>query len=401
MFRALRHRPFRLLWLSVLLIQLAHWLAVVAFQWEVANRTNNDALLLGVLYFFIMAPFLLFSLPAGVLADTRDRRRLLVTALCCAVALDSLCILLAGLDAMPTVMVTALGFLAGCVVTVVSPTNQALTASAVDPADLTSAIPLQAAGLNLARILGPALAGPLLILAGSTLAFTVCCLTAIAAALLAWRLPTPPRPPAPLVRTGMHRQMLAGITHVRQRPPAATALAITAITSLFGSSYQAQLPIVGARISDDGNSAFLVLVTLGGIGSLLGILSVARRRGRVTLRSAAWQVVVLGIVLALVGLTTSAPLVALLIVAAGGLTLSIMTSVNSILQQVVDDVQRGRVMSLYILCWGGLLPFGGLAMGAMSEVTDPGWTFAVFGAVTTAAGLASTIRTGHGRPRLG
>ncbi|WP_405097392.1 MFS transporter [Micromonospora sp. NBC_01412] len=401
MFRTLRHRPFRLLWTSALLIQLAHWLAVVAFQWEVANRTNNNALLLGILYFFTTAPFLLFSLPAGVLADTRDRRRLLLAVLCCAVVLDSLCILLAGLDAMPTIMVTALGFLAGCVVTVVSPTNQALIAGTVATADLASAIPLQAAGLNLARILGPAVAGPLLMLAGSTLAFTVCCLAAIAAVLLAWRLPAPPRPAFPPVRARMHRQVLAGIAHVRQRPPAAMALAITAITSIFGSSYQAQLPVVGARISDDGNTAFLVLATLGGIGSLFGIFSVARRRGRMSLPAAAKQLTALGIVVALVGMTTSAPLVALLIIAAGGLTLSIMTSISSLLQQVIDDTQRGRVMSLYILCWGGLLPFGGLAMGVLSQATDPGWSFAIFGGVTAVAGLASTFRTGPGRTRLG
>ncbi|WP_285507207.1 MFS transporter [Actinokineospora sp. NBRC 105648] len=387
----MRHPQFRFLWGSVLLVQLGYWFATIAFQWEVARRTGNDPLALGVLYFAAFAPYLLFSLPAGALADSRDRRALLLTAQVCSIALATTCVVLSRLDATPTLAVLGLAFLAGCVITVVSPTNQALTANSVPAVDLASAVPLQSMGLNLARIAGPALAGPVLLFAGSTAAFSVYALTCVAATALAWRLVVRPRPIV-VPGEGLRRRVLAGVAHARDRPPALAALLTVAVTSVFGSAFQSQLPVLGAQVA--GESGFLVLVVAGGVGSLAGVVAVASRARQATLVSAALQLAVLGAAVGVLGVVRSFAGMAVLMAVAGGLTFSIMTSINGMLQRLVADAHRGRVLSLYFLCWGGLLPFGGLGLGVLLRVAGAPVAFAVTGAVAVVAGLSIAARSG-------
>lgn len=392
MFGALGHRSFRFLWMSALIIQLGYWFTTIAFQWEVGHRTDNDPRWLGVLYFCTFMPYLLFSLPAGVLADSRDRRRLLLATQLVAFTLATVCTVLAALDAMPTPVVLVLAFLGGCVVATISPTNQALTANTVPAADLAAAIPLQSVALNLARICGPALAGPVLLFAGSTGAFAVYCVLCLAVLLLARQIRVPERE-LPVGTETVRRRVLAGIAHARSRPPALAALAIVAITSIFGCAFQSQLPLLGARVAADGDSAFLALVVVGGVGSLLGVVLVAGRRSRVTLVGCAWQLVALGLCVAGLGLIRSFVPMALLMVTVGALTFSIMTSINTLLQQLVDDVQRGRLMSLYFVCWGGLLPFGGLGIGSVIHALQEPAAFALFGGIAAVAGAVIATRS--------
>lgn len=391
-FRAWRHRDFRFLWSTAILGQLGYWFSSITFQWIIAHRTDNDPVALGILYFCTFAPYLLFSLHAGVLADSRDRRKLMVGAQSCGVALAVACATLAIFDALPIPVILVMAFLSGSVTTLVSPTNQALTANVVPAQDLSSAVPMQSAALNLARVTGPALAGPVLIFGGSAGAFAVWLALTSSAAYLASRLRVRAVPDDAVRTESVPARIRAGINHARRRPPALLALCAVAATSVFGSSYVSQLPIIGARVSSDGDTAFLLLVAIGGVGSLGGALTVARRGDKATLAAAAVQLAFLGILVAIIGLTTSYPLVAAIMLIAGGLTFSIMTSVNTILQQVVDDAQRGRVMSLYFVCWGGLLPFGGLGLGLLIRSTSTTWAFIGYGLVALVAGVAIALR---------
>jgi len=397
MFRAFRSGPFRLLWSSAVLIQLGYWFSTIAFQTEVARRTGNDAWQLGILYFCTFAPFLLLSLPAGALADSVDRRRLLWCAQGFAVLTALTCLALTVSDALSLPGLMTLAFLSGCVVAVVSPAGQALIANSVPVEDLSTAIPLQSAGLNLARIFGPALAAPALLLGGSTGAFGMYTAMCLAALLIAARLPTLPQA---AYRRGesLRRRVLAGVVHARGRPPALLALATTAATSVFAGAYQSQLPVIGSRVSGGDDSAFLVLITLGGAGSLIGVSLVALRRSLPTVFSSATQLVALGVTVSIFGLTDSYGAVSVLMVIAGTLTFSIMTSVNTTLQHLIDDSQRGRVMSLYFLCWGGLLPFGGLGMGALIRGTGSTFGLVTFGLAAGVLGLVIAGRAHRVEP---
>lgn len=399
MFRALRHSPFRLLWAVVILSQLGYWVSAVAFQWEVADRTGNDPLALGVLYFCSLTPFLVLSLPAGVLTDRLDRGRLLVSVQFAAGLLAVTAVLLAAFALMSTGTVMVLSFLTGCVVTVVSPASQALIATVVPTEDLSSAVPLQSAGINLARITGPALVGPVLLVSGSAGAFGVYAAVSLAAAAVAGRLRarvrTQPPPAGP--RESIRQQLVAGIKYVRHRRPALPALGIVAATSVFGSAYLAQLPLLAAWVGSGDEAAFAALVTLTGVGALVGVLIVAWRGNRLSLTEAAAQLVVLGVVVALLGVASTFALLTALVVIGGGLTLSIMSSINTILQHLVDDAQRGRVMSLYYICWGGLLPLGGLGLGGLLRLVGVTGAFICYGAIAALCGVALGTRVRRDR----
>jgi predicted MFS family arabinose efflux permease len=397
-FRALRHPSFRLLWSVVVLGQLGYWFSSISFQWVIAQRTGNDPLALGLLYFCGLAPYLLFSLPAGVLADAADRRRLLVAVQVASVAFTAAAAALAVLAALPTPAVMALSFVAGCVITITSPASNALTAEVVPREDLASAVPMQSAGLNLARITGPALAGPVLLAAGPSTALGVCVALAVGALALARQISVPDRHPARARTETVWQRLAAGVNHARQRPPAVAALITVATTSIVGSSYTAQLPVIAARVSDNGGTAFVMLAALGGAGSLAAALTVAGQGRPTGVGPAAWRLMILGGVVALLGWVRSFPVTALLLILGGALTFLVMISMNSLLQHLVDDAQRGRVMSLYFVAWGGLLPIGGLGLGALARLAGPGPAFGLYGGLAVLAGLVIAVHNRHAPP---
>lgn len=387
MFRALRHRAFRMLWGSSLFFQVGYWFSVVGLQLIVARASGNDPLALGLLYFGSLLPYLLLSLPLGAIADSRDRGALLTGAQLFGAALAVICTLLAVADQLTVPVIIGVAFLGGATSATVSAAAQGLTPNIVPAHDVTSAIPLYATALNVARVAGPALAGLVLLVSGPSSTFAVWALVWCAAAFLARRIPQVTTQPVARHDQSVFKHLTAGVAHTAERPPARAALAIVAATSFFGSTYQAQLPVIAANLSPDSERAFILLVVLGGIGALIGVLGLASGEGNPTVRGAAAQLVVLGITVAVLGNTHSLVAGGIAAVACGGLVFSTMTSINTILQQLVADAFRGRVMSLYFICWGGLLPFGGLALGALVDRFGTGPSLAAFGAVALLAGL--------------
>lgn len=385
MFTVLRNGSFRLLWASSLAIQVGYWFVTITFQWLLPHSTDSDGILLGLLFFCTFIPFLLFSLPAGALADNRDRRTILVTSQIAATALAVTCLVLSATRAMPPIVVLCLGFIGGCIVVVVSPANQALTANVVPQHNLADAISLQSVALNVARISGPTLAGPILLAAGATAAFAVYALTSILALLMLSRI----RGTRAASRTSaepMLKRVRHGFEHARARRPTLRVLAIVAIASVFGCAFQAQLPVLGARVAADGDTAFLVLVVAAGVGSLIGVTAVARLDRLPTSGSIAAGLTALGGCVAAMGSVRSFPLMIALLVVAGAAIFWVMTCANIVIQHLVDDDQRGRVMSLYFLCWGGLLPFGGLGLGSSMSLMGSPAAFAAFGAIAVIGG---------------
>lgn len=391
MFTTFRYRPFRLLWTASLLMQVGHWFITITFQWVLPHSTDSDGMLLGLLYFCTFTPFLLFSLPSGALADNRDRRSILILSQTIAVALATVCLALSITDLMPPAVVLLLGFISGCIIILVSPANQALTANVVPPRQLANAISLQSVALNLARISGPMLAGPMLWFTGATGAFAVYAAAGVLALVMLSRIRVT-RPLIPTTTEGIISRVRAGISHARSRRPTLTVLVAVAFASVFGSGFQAQLPVLGARISSDGDTAFLVLVGATGIGSLIGVILVTRRKRLPSLAAISAGLMGLGAIVVAMGSITSYGLMVAMLVATGILTFWVMTSANILIQAIIDDRQRGRVMSLYFLCWGGLLPFGGLGLGALMSLIGSPAAFAAVGAIAVAGGVGIWVR---------
>jgi predicted MFS family arabinose efflux permease len=385
----LQHRDYALLLTIFLVTQTGFWLSTVALQWQTARLTDSDPFLLGLLYFCNLVPLLLLSPVGGTLADRFDRRRLVIAGQLATAALAGA--LVAGLGtlgpSLPLLFAFAIGI--GTTLAMMGPANSALMVNAVPLEELRSAISLQAATMNVARMVGPAIAGALLAAFGAWSAFTGYLVASVAAgvALLAVRVPAieVEQDDARL----LHR-IRAGVRHARERQPALPALLLVAAVAFFGSSYVPMLAVYAFEVLDGGDAAFTLFFVISGVGALVGALSNGLRHEPLSVRGAMALTMVLGGALLVFAISRDVALSAAALAVLAAANLAVMTALNVVVQSVIDESQRGRVMSLYILAWGGLVPLGSLSVGAVAAVIGPVAALLAYGTallLVTAGGL--------------
>jgi MFS family permease len=390
--RALRHRTFAFLWSANVVGFLGFWISTVTFQWLVVRLTDNDALMIGLLYFFMNIPIVVLSPFGGVVADRFDRRRVIVAAQYgTAVIAGGLAIaVFAGHASLPVVFAAAVGV--GTMLALNGPASQAVVANVVPRADMPSAVSLQSVGVNLARVVGPALAAPLLLL-GAAPSYLIYAGTSLVVAFVIARvaLPAIPRDQA----AGIWQQFKEGLEHAHERKPALIVLFMVAWTALFASSYVSELAIFAFKVLDRGRTGFTLILAVGGIGAIIGALSAGYRETSARVFGAALQMTAFA--LALIGLSVSAahdlfPLVLLFSACCGGLNFAVMTKLNQILQFVVDEEKRGRIMSLYVLGWAGFLSLGAVPLGALAQAIGAPEAQALFATFCLVAGAVIAVR---------
>jgi predicted MFS family arabinose efflux permease len=393
----LRHRDYALLLTIFLITQTGFWLSTVALQWQTARLTDSDPFLLGLLYFCNLVPLLLLSPVGGTLADRFDRRRLVIAGQLATAALAGA--LVGGLGTVGPSLPLLFGFAVGIGTTMamMAPANSALMVNAVPLKDLRSAISLQAATMNVARMIGPAIAGMLLAAFGAWSAFTGYLLTSVAAgvALLAVRVPA-------IEIEQDHSRLLhrirAGVRHARERQPALPALLLVAAVAFLGSSYVPLLAVYAFEVLEGGDAAFTLFFVISGVGALVGALSNGLRRQPLSVRGAMVLALVLGGALIVFALSRDVALSAGALAVVAAANFAVMTALNVVVQSVVDESQRGRVMSLYIVAWGGLVPLGSLSVGAVAAAIGPTAALLAYGAVLLAVNLGGLLwyRPGEG-----
>lgn len=390
-FRAFKSPSFRVIWLSYLVGQAGFWVSNVSLQWLVLRLSNGDSFHLGLLFFFNFIPILLVSPLGGLMADRFDRKRLAVV---CQIGISVVAGLLSivsalGLDRLVTVY--AFAFALGLLLAMAGPVGQALVANSVPKADLSSAVSLQSVGINLSRVAGPALAIPILLTAGPAPAFAGYSIAAlITSALLSQVRVALNSAQSPA--SGWWHELRGGFDHASERHPALIILSLVAVSSVTLSSYVALLPIFAYNVLGRGASGFGGLVIATGLGACVGAFATGMIEGRIKVSySAGLMVTMAG---ALVALAVSRNYVASLAAAAfaGGFNFALMTTLSSSLQHLVDDSRRGRVMSLYLISWGGLVPIGGLLIGLLASLVSPAVAVACFACVGAAYGVAIAYR---------
>jgi MFS family permease len=389
--RALQHRAYTVLWLSFLVGQLGFWVSNIALQWVVADMTGSDPFMLGLLWFFMLIPLLLLSPVAGVVADRVNRKLIVVTSQATIATLAAALSLLTYLDVLSPPSLFALAFGVGCALALNGPANQAIVANAVPMRDLPSAISLQSIGMNMSRVAGPALAAPVLLAWGAAPAFGVYAVTASITAVALARIRIAPTP-VDTSTESLWTRLQAGLRHTRERKPASTMLLMVGTIAIFGASYSALLPVFAYELLERGDEAFTALVIVTGAGAAVGSLWTGYRDSQPRMVIATTQMLLLGLSLVAFAVTTYWPLSLALAGIAGLLNFASMTTLNAMLQHVVDDQMRGRVMSLYVLCWGGLIPIGVLLLGAVASVVGTTLAVAGFGGVCAAAAVVLTVR---------
>jgi MFS family permease len=386
MLRALAHRNYRLFFFGQLLSLPGTWIQLVAQSWLIYRLTESPVLL-GLAGFAMQFPVFLLAPVGGAVADRMSRHRLLV-ATQIASALAALA--LAGLTLSGYVQVWhvfALAATFGVVNAFDIPARQAFVVEMVGRDDLPNAIALNSSVFNAARLVGPAVAGVLVAAASEGWCFLLngVSYAFVLAALLGMRLP----PFAAPVHTGsMLAHIVQGVRFVRGHLPIRSLLALLGMVSLAGMPYTVLMPVFADRVLGGGPQGYGVLMSSAGVGALAGALTLAARRGHAGL--GAWVARAafgFGLGLLAFALSRSFWMSAALLVPTGFAMMVQMASSNTLLQMMVPDALRGRVMSLYSMMFMGMAPLGALLAGALADLIGAPATVALGGAACmTAAG---------------
>ncbi len=371
--RPLGSRNFALVWSAALVSNVGSWMQTVALGYLVTTTTGKP-LLTGAVMAAAFVPMGLLAPVGGALADRFDRRRwLMVTTLAEAVLAAVLALLAVGGHS-PVLALTGVVFLGGAAGAVGFPTYQAMLPDLVDREDLLAAVSLSSAQYNLGRVIGPALAGVVLALAGSAawvFAINAVSFGAVLVALLLVHLPVRDRPP---VTESMLRRLAEGARVARAEPGCRSAIVLISIVALVGSPFIGLVSVMarfGLHHSVHGRHAVAVataaLVTAQGVGAVLGALGIvplALRMGRRRMLLGALFAFPLALVL--YGLAPSLWTGALAIVVVGGSYIGILSGLNTVVQLRAPEAARGRVLGLYMMALGLIYPVGLLVEGAVA-----------------------------------
>ncbi|WP_352432651.1 MFS transporter [Pyrinomonas sp.] len=386
MFRALAHRNYRFFWAGALLSNVGTWMQTVAQGWLVLQLTDS-AFWLGVDGFMATAPGLLLTLLGGVFADQVDKKRLLiwtqVGAGLAALALWSL--IVAGL--IQLWMILALSFVTGCCMALSSPAYQALTIELVGRDDLSNAIALNSMQFQLSRVIGPVFAG----LAINAFGLAGCFLAnglsyiAVVVALVLVQFPMTATVSRKIRRHAIWRDLLQGFRYVQGRPRVRMLLLISAVTSLFGAPYLTMIPIFARDVFQAGETGLATMMAMAGAGAFCGALTLAvlsdfRRKGLLVLGGAfAFALALTAFAFARHWLLANA-----LLFAMGYSLVCCVAVVNMLLQNLVTDRMRGRVMSMFVFSFLGTTPIGNFLTGAVAQRLSAPVALAVNGSVIAA-----------------
>jgi MFS family permease len=400
-FESFRHRSYLLFWSGAVVSNVGTWMqtAVVAAIAYGFRHSNFDV---GLVAFASQIPTLFLALPGGVLADRVDKRKLIIWAqvllMFQAVAFGVLYVTghLGPSTPIPSlVLVSGLGLVAGVLTALSFPSWQAIIPDLVPRDDLLNAIALNSAQFQSARMLGPLATAVVVLIAGAVAGvadvFWVNAVSFLFVIAAVWAVRTSPHAiakPRNAPREGAWKALTEGVRYAATHRMIGIVILSTAIMSVVGMPYIVLLPSVADNVLGfhaNYNTIYYVLLAANGLGSLFGALVVASLPHTVPReRLMRWTILATAGMLILFAFTPwlwlSIPLSAI----TGAFVLTTNSLANTSVQDNVPHELRGRVMSVYITCFMGLMPLSALAFGALAQAIGPSWAIAA-GALVLAA----------------
>lgn len=386
-FRTLQvHRNFRLFWTGQTVSLIGTWMQQVGQGW-LALELTNSAFMVGLVSAAGSFPVLLLSLYGGVVADRRSKLRIVI--ICQALLLVEAAALwwFTWTGHINIGWLLALTTLGGVISAFEIPARQSMIAELVSRDDLVDAIALNSGGFNLARIVGPSIAAVVLAKYGLAWCFGINALSYFAVLSSLARIKLPPWAPVQYL-VSPAEQLKQGFRYIRSSRAVSGLMGVIAVYSIFGFQYLTMMPVVARDVLHTGASGYGLLLTFVGIGALTGALSLAGlgvriRRGRL-FNATAYSFAGLTILFSLMRTVHLAALVLLFL----GLTMLINGALaNGMLQSVVPDELRGRVMATYVFVYVGFTPIGSFIAGAMARFVGVQWAIFTGGVVMLAYSL--------------
>jgi MFS family permease len=403
-------RNYRLFIAGLVISNAGTWMQRVAQSWLILRITDGAGSALGITTGLQFLPILLFGAWGGVIVDRHSRRGLILIT---QAGMGLLALALGVLTITDTVRVWhvyVLAFLLGTLNAFDNPGRNSLLSEIVGPERLGSAVSLNSACFNLARMVGPSLGGLLVAAAGTATAFLVNAASYLVVVLTLWALRRSEMYPAPLA-TRRSGQIREGLRYVGSRPDLMMAMIVIGFVNTFSLNFQITIALMAREALGLPASGYGVLFGAVGAGSIVGALLSARRaRPRMRIMLAATFVVG---ALEILGAVANGFFVLFgLLLATGGVAMTVSTSSNTMVQLGADPALRGRTMALYFLASSAGRPFGAPLLGAIGGWFGPRWSMASSGFASVAVAVASVafllwrgrrlrVKTDAGEPRSG
>lgn len=372
MFRALSHSNYRRFWISAFISNVGTWMQAVAQGWLVLHLTNSP-FWLGLDGFMATVPGFFLTLAGGVFADLVDRRRLLIyTQVVAGIAALVLAILV-HTNTVNVWMVLGFSLVTGCCMALAGPSYQAITFDLVGREDLANAVALNSSQFQLSRVVGPLLAGLGFKFFGLAGCFYANSLSFLAVIIGFRKLRIDESRERVYThsvkdRKALWQDLLAGFAYVRRRPRVFSLLSLSAVTGLFGTPYLTFIPVFARDVFRLGETGLALMMGAAGAGAFFGALTLAymgdfKRKGWSVLGGA----IAFGLWIIAFAQSTN-PIFSLISLFGVGFAVVMAIAVtNTLLQQLVTDEMRGRVMSMFMLSVIGSMPIGNLVGGALSQ----------------------------------
>ena len=370
-FPAFQSRNYKLYFTGQLISLIGTWLQIVALGWLVLKMTNS-AFYIGLISALGSLPSLLFTLFGGVLVDRFYKKKILFITQGAAMILAFILGFLTVFDLINITEIGILAFLLGMVAAIDIPARQAFVSELVNNEQIPSAIALNSATFNAARVIGPGIAGLLIAWIGTGGAFLINSLSYLAVITALWLIKTNSKPEA--LKSGTFTAIKEGILYSFSHPVIRMLIIFTAVSSVFGWSYSTVLPLIAANDFYLDASGLGYMYAAGGLGALLATLMIGIFSKRISP-----EYFILGgntlfsVCIIIFSFTTDLiPGLILLFFAGFGL-LSQFAMMNTTIQRLVKSEFRGRVLSIYIFMFMGLTPLGNFEVGLLSEYMGTGF----------------------------
>jgi MFS family permease len=386
-FQSLRNRNYRYYAAGGVVSNTGTWMQRVAQDWLVLQLSGQSGVALGITTGLQFLPMLVLAPFAGTLADRYSKRKVLIAT---QAFMATVGLVLGVLDVTGVVQVWhvyVLALLLGVGAACDAPARQSFVIEMVGRDDLSNAVGLNSASFNLGRVIGPSVAGFLIVLVGTGPVFLINAASfgAVIFALVKMR----PAELMPVPRAGRGRgQLLEGIRYLRARPDLLTVMVIVFFVGTFGLNFQLTSALMATEVFHKGAGEYGLLGTVVAIGSLSGAL-LAARRGRPRIRLIVVAAVAFGVVEIVAGLMPSYWTFMATLIPLGLCQMTMLNSANATMQLAVDPAMRGRVMALYMAVLMGGTPIGSPLIGALAEAFGARWSLIGGGAVSAIAALVA------------
>jgi MFS family permease len=387
LFRALSNRNYRLFFLGQGVSLIGTWITRIATSWLIYRLTDSE-FLLGLVGFAGQIPTLVLAPLAGVYIDRWDRHRVLVVTQVLSLLQSAALAVLTLTNRITVTDVLVLQALQGVINAFDTPARQSFVVEMVeDRAHLANAIALNSSLVNGSRMVGPAVGGLIIAAVGEGWCFALDAFSyiAVVGSLLAMNVRRIARPAE---ATPVRKALMAGFRYVADFAPVRSGLLLVALVSTLGIPYQVLMPVMASEVLGGGANTLGVLMTATGLGAVVGTMALASRQTVIGLgRWIGVAAIVFGVGLIGFSLSRNFWLSLVLLPFTGGGFIVALAATNTVVQSVVPEALRGRVMAFYTMAFLGTAPIGSLVAGIVAERIGAPMTIAIGGVACLAGGI--------------